>query len=174
MAVVLIATPAAVDANSYLTEVEADAYFNNRLYASVWTAATTDDKKRALIWATKLIDLAFEWTGAIHLLTQSLRWPRSGMLTIDGNFIENTVIPSLLKDAVAELGLALLKRDRSEEPEILGQGFSSASVSSVSVTVDSNQIIGLLPAYVVNFLLVWGEIRLPNSSSGRMVPLVRV
>lgn len=175
MAVTLVATPASASANSYLTETEGDDYFNTRLYATVWTVASSDDKKRSLIWATRLIDLFFEWTGSVYSLTQALRWPRSGMLTIDGNFIDNTAIPALLKEATAELGLALLKRDRSEEPELLGQGFSSASASSVSVTVDSAQLLSLIPANVVGLLLQWGDPRLPDAGAkGRMVPLTRV
>ena len=42
------------DANSYASVADADAYHEGHLYASAWTGATTADKEKALVMATRL------------------------------------------------------------------------------------------------------------------------
>lgn len=62
---------------------EANTYFNNRFNATAWTSASTDDKARALLQATKDLE-TIRWIGdkyydvpkgaANH---QALQWPRN-------------------------------------------------------------------------------------------------
>jgi len=40
----------------YGTLAEANTYFSHRLHEEAWTNATTDEREKALIWATKIID----------------------------------------------------------------------------------------------------------------------
>lgn len=172
----LVATVGASNANAYLTEVEATTYFSERrLYDTEWTVVTIPTRERALIWATKLLDLAMDWYGYVVTSTQALRWPRSGTYTIDGVYIPHTDIPTIVKEADAELALALIRKDRTLEPELLGQGFSSARVGSLSVDVDPTQVLTWLPAFVVAQLSHLGDVRFTGGQQGdRFVPLVRV
>ena len=62
---VLIATPGANDANSFLTEAEASVLLDERLDTDAWTSASVEDRERALIWSTRLLNNSFEWAGRI-------------------------------------------------------------------------------------------------------------
>src|SRR5688500_3618315 len=100
MALTLIATPGAANANSYCTIAEANAYHEAHLYAEAWTEG--DDEKRipALIWATRLLDEQMQWRGYPSTLEQALRWPRSWVPDRDGQvFIDNAIVPTFLKHA---------------------------------------------------------------------------
>src|SRR5437870_961513 len=64
------------DANSYANAADGDAYFDGHLYAGAWTAATTANKEKALVMATRLIDSQYQFNGFRAHETQALQWPR--------------------------------------------------------------------------------------------------
>ena len=70
------ATVGSADANSYSTIAEADAYHSAHLYATAWTALTTDQKCQALQMGTRLLDTMIDWHGRVVSDTQRLMWPR--------------------------------------------------------------------------------------------------
>lgn len=149
----LIATPGAVNANSYATLEFASVYLqDSRLYAQAWTNATPSDQERALIWATKLLDDWFLWYGVIRNRNQRLLWPRSAVYGRDGFFIEYDVIPNDISEATSELALELLKRDRTAQPELAGLGFRSAKVGEISVEVDSSETVVTIPENVLSIV----------------------
>lgn len=124
----LVATAGAANANAYCTVGEADAVIDNLPLAAVrlvWTAATTDDKTRALLYATVLIDRAFTFVGSRVSLTQALEWPRYvygdfyGWTDGGGSFsfyIDPATIPDRLKQATAEYARQLLVTERTADP----------------------------------------------------------
>ena len=63
------------DANTYVSQADADAYFANRANAS-WAAATDDAKAAALIQATQYLDARYTFKGVRLTETQALEWPR--------------------------------------------------------------------------------------------------
>lgn len=63
--------------NSYVTVVEASAYFADRLDVAAWTSASDEDKARALVTATSLLD-SIVWTGIAVSEAQPLAFPREG------------------------------------------------------------------------------------------------
>ena len=65
-----------VDANSYASAADGDAYHDGHLYASAWTAATTPNKEKALVMATRLIDGEYQFNGFKRSDAQALQWPR--------------------------------------------------------------------------------------------------
>lgn len=149
----LDATVKGVSANSYLTATEATTILTDgRLFSSVWSAASTPDKERALIWATSLIDSSFSFEGQKTTQAQALRWPRIGLVDVDDWYIDQDTLPKDLKFATAELAMSLLSGDRTLMPDLLGQGFSKAKVGPIEVTVDRNQVNALFPAHVSQLL----------------------
>lgn len=121
MAATIIATPGAADANSYLTLAEAGAYADGDIAAAEWYTSTTDQRTRALISATRSMDL-IEFTGTRSSTTQALSWPRTGVTTTDGA-IANNVIPVKIKEATWEVAKSLLK-----EMVVAGQTAGSTSL----------------------------------------------
>lgn len=63
------------DANTYISQADADAYFADRDNV-VWAAAEADAKAAALIQATQYLDTRYTFKGQRLTTTQALEWPR--------------------------------------------------------------------------------------------------
>lgn len=170
----LIATPKATNANAYCTEAEASAYLTEERphTAAAWVAASTADREKAIIWATFILDNSMDWYGSRRTIEQALKWPRSGVHW-DNVWFDYDTIPSLLVKATAELAMALLKRDRTLEPDLLGKGFSKVSAGPVDITVDPEQVLPVVPTYIFSILEPLGVAKNPGTGD-RTVSLVRV
>ena len=72
MAATIVATPAASDANSYLTLAGAADIAETRPDSTAWDAATSDAQTRALITATASLD-ALTWIGTRSTTTHQAR-----------------------------------------------------------------------------------------------------
>ena len=97
-------------ANSYLSLAAADTYHEAVIESAVWDEATTDEKNRALVQATRVLGTQYRWKGCRTTSTQPLAWPRKTMV-YDGVGIDDDVIPQVLKDAQAEIARELLVTD---------------------------------------------------------------
>jgi len=151
MALILVATAGASDANSYATRAEADAYHEARLHADAWTVSD-GDKERALVMATRLLDSLVTWTGAASGETQALAWPRSGMLTRNGYGISSTIIPQALKDATAEFARQLLTEDRSLDNDVEANGLTQLKAGPVELKFKEAVVRKALPDAVIDLL----------------------
>jgi len=169
----LVATPGDPTANSYLTLAEALDYFLSRAPVSGWENA--DDQNALLMHATRLIDALLsgvrewippqsgnagyyrihsKWTGAPATATQALAWPRIGMFNRNGVAIASNVIPSELKNAVAELAGALGTKDVTVDSDIAIQGITSVKAGSVSVGFAQGSLTTkMLPDAVLLYLV---------------------
>lgn len=169
MALTIIATPSASNANSYCTLAEAEAFHETNLYATAWTDATDDEKTAALIWATRILDEQVQWYGYQSTVAQSLAWPRSAVQERSGMaYIVPTIVPAFLKNATAELAKHLLTGDRTKER---GFGIKSVVADTVSVEFDKHDVKPFLPPSVISMVSMFGDISGPGRIS---VPLVRV
>jgi hypothetical protein len=125
-----------VDANSYGNVADGDAYFEGHLYATIWMAAPTANKEKALVFATRLIDAEYQFNGFRSHNGQALQWPRErcpdpdkGLETISvlvpflGNFVDANVVPKALVDATCEMARELLVVDRTSAPP--GEGIAT-------------------------------------------------
>ena len=124
MAVVIVATPGAANANSYLTLAEAQAIIDGFVQdADVqhWGSGNTDSRNRALFTATQRLDRE-RFLGARATDTQSLQWPRTGVrkpdtyintyavgfpFRITTDYFTDTEIPTQIKYAQAVLAVFL-------------------------------------------------------------------
>src|SRR3974390_52965 len=84
------------DANSYADVADGDAYFEGHLYASAWTAATSDTKAAALVMATRLVASQSQFNGFRVRETQALQWPRERCPDPDRNLITSTPLSPVL------------------------------------------------------------------------------
>ena len=127
------------NANAYANAADGDAYHDAHLYASAWTGATTANKEKALVMATRLIDAQFQFNGFKRLSTQALQWPRRecrdpdlesgvipGLRLSRGPYLDETKVPTVLVNASAELARELLKADRTDDPD--GEGLKSLRI----------------------------------------------
>lgn len=112
MAVTLVATAGAVNANSYCTVAEADDYHAMRYHNEDWDSAAQEDKEKLLMWATRLLD-QLDYAGAITTQSQALRWPRAGCVDRERRMLDSSTIPQPIKNACAEWAFQLLGEDRT-------------------------------------------------------------
>lgn len=96
------------NSESYLSVSNADTYHSNRSN-SAWTGSDAS-KESALRKATDYLDATYNWKGSIFSTTQSLNWPRVGVIDRNGRDLDYSV-PKAIKDATAELALVALSED---------------------------------------------------------------
>ena len=106
MTVIITATAGSASANSYLTVAQADDLANVYLGTLKWSSATTDNKGRALIMATRYLD-QLDWIGDRASTTQALAWPRTDAECGEWSFTSD-VIPDPIRQACFDLAEALL------------------------------------------------------------------
>lgn len=115
----------------YGTVSRGNRYFDNRLRAFYWTDACTEDKRKALIEATQIID-SLNYVGAKTDPTQLHQFPRSapGSTCPVVEAVVDTAVPINIEIAAYEIAIQLLSGiDPDIEIENLAahsQGFSTA------------------------------------------------
>jgi len=100
------ATVGGASANSYLTISAADDIAATMLGTLAWTSATTDERTRALITATRGLD-TLDWIGDRATTTQALDWPRSDA-SCGGIDYPDDEIPEAIEYSTFDLANALL------------------------------------------------------------------
>ena len=101
------------NADSYLSEADADTYVAAHGADAVWTAALTADKEEALRLATQALDAQYggQWRGLRANDTQALDWPRENAEDDDGYAIDDESVPTALEHACAELAVKEVNGD---------------------------------------------------------------
>ena len=154
MAVVIVATPGAANANSYLTLADAQAIIDGFVEdADVqhWGSGNTDSRNRALFTATQRLDRE-RFLGARSTDTQALQWPRTGVrkpdtyintyavgfpFRITTDYFDDTEIPTQIK--YAQVVLAVYLHNNTDALGLNGlEDYSSVSIGPISVTMNQN------------------------------------
>jgi DnaT-like ssDNA binding protein len=169
MAIEIIATPNAANANSFGTVEEADFYFARRVPLPIpWVSGGGDSQASKLIMAQKIITSTFQprrklkmiggknyyvtsrtWTGSPTTTTQALPWGRNGMYDFNGNAISGNVIPQPLKDAQFELAGQLALGDRILDSDIETQGITHIKADTVELSFKEMVEAKVLPDAVM-------------------------
>lgn len=162
MPVTVITTIGAANANSYISVVEADTYFEGHLYASQWASATTDTKSAALVYATRTLDNKITWNGSkVDQVygNQALQWPRASAYTQDGIYVPSDIIPVEVKNATAELALNLIKNDLLNQDTGDTLGITEIKVDVINLKFDSSIKKAVIPKDVIDNLNGLGIVR---------------
>ena len=107
-----------------------------------------NNKIRALLWATRLMESLFTWTGYATTTTQALGWPRTGLLDRIDASLDSDTVPEEVKDAEAEFARQLLVANRGQDNEIEAQGISSIKAGSVFLQFTASQYNKVCPDLV--------------------------
>lgn len=149
MAATIDATVGGASANSFVTAAEFSAYMETRLNDSAYTSATTDERTRALIEATRDLS-ARPWQGYRVDDTQALSWPRQWAHNPDDpyqDYYDTTVIPDRVKRATYELALAFLKAGTtdivSQDEDLEVQSKEIAGAIRTEYVAPSHRLRGL-------------------------------
>ena len=175
MALTLITTAGATNANSYATVAQADTYHDSiREQADlVWSALHDEKKKRLLVQATRLIDEHFVFLGFKTNSDQNLQWPRQGVLK-DGKYAQGIIdtldqqsIPQFVIDATSEFARILSAEDTTADDDTAG--FKQIMVQGISLTMDQSSRVskGVIRSSVYSILRKYGDYIAPlNAGSG--------
>lgn len=120
--------------NSNCTVAQADAYFDERLNPGAWTGialANIEDKDRALIQATRMLNTYLVW---------------NPVETVDG---EEPVPDPLIADATCELALVLLQGDTQVRDDM--EGIESVKLSGMEVK-KGNDKKRIIPPHVFKMI----------------------
>lgn len=124
---------AKTDATSYITIAEFKQYWENVGLIFTDTDAVIQGYLNA---ATAYIDMSFSFLGMPATVTQALHFPRSGMRTRQGSFIDTYSIPAELKKAVAYMGYKV--KQNGGAIDYVYSGVSSESFGPVSKNYTGN------------------------------------
>lgn len=150
MAVVIVATAGAANANSYVTLAEAQTIIDGFVEdadITAWAAATTDQKNRALFTATQRLDRE-RFLGARATDTQALQWPRTGVrkpdtyintyavgfpFRITTDYFTDTEIPQQIQ--YAQVVLAVFLHNNADALGLSGlEDYKNVKIGSLDVT----------------------------------------
>jgi hypothetical protein len=177
MALVLVKETGAglLNANSYASAGDCDAYHEAHLYATAWTAASAATKEAALVMATRLIDGCYQFNGRKVTSTQALQWPRKACLDPDsarivGSYFAEDAVPVAVVNATCEVARELIKVDSTDATD--AEGLQSISIAgALSIAFDSKNAQPKIPETAQTFLAKLGTYL---SASSGVVRLVRV
>lgn len=106
MAVTLIHTPGATDANAYADLAGANAAYFDALLASqktAWVALSTADQDALLVQATREIEARFRFTGVPANTDQALQLPQTGLCDRNGREYASDSMPTPAVAAMSDL-----------------------------------------------------------------------
>ena len=170
MAITIVATPNAANANSYLTLADAQAIIDGFVEdADVqhWGSGNTDSRNRALFTATQRLDRE-RFLGARATDTQALQWPRTGVrkpdtyintyavgfpFRITTDYFTDTEIPTQIKYAQAVLAAYL--HNNTDGIGLSGlEDFKNVQIGSLNVTPNFGGAVGAdkIPPMVERYL----------------------
>ncbi len=102
------------------------------LWQSTYAGITADNRARALVEATRLLDRQ-RWQGAKVDDGQALAWPRTGV-TVDGAEVSSASVPADITTAAYELAIAAMADASVIAGTSTGNKVSSVSAKGVGVT----------------------------------------
>lgn len=166
----IIATPGAPDANSYLTIREAEAFVANMLSAQGWP--DDDELQEALlIQATTLADGVIKYHGVLASPDQALRVPREGLTDRDGRTYPADAVPERLKLAVLRLGMYQAQNSGSGQ---VAAGLTGLKVGPISLNFsDTVSTQSGMPSELMSMFEEFGDYVGPSNGGIHSVKAIR-
>ena len=149
--------PATAGINSYVSVIEADRYFEDRLgYYDIWDSE--DNQDGALVSAAQYLDSLCSWDGTAD---GSMAFPRDG---VD--------VPQAVKDAQCEIAYQLIINDTGGALGAAGDALSALKAGPVSLSFDTSKSTGSVVQtdLVMSLLAPYGTCITAGSG---MVPIYR-
>lgn len=155
-----------VIANSYLSTDEADDFLSIDIHSN-WLPLTDDVKEKLLMYATRVVDQRVRWNGRKTYPTSGLAWPRCGVRDKEGFLIEDNIVPSAVKYAVAVLANHLI----TNNPEVANtaSNMTEIQVDVITLKFDVNKSPEKYPSQIKFILEGLGTVAIGKRTSGRIV-----
>ena len=154
-----------VGTDTYISLTDANTYFNNGLHAVDWANGGSKCEP-ALRMAAKALDRE-NFLACIATSTQTMAWPRSGVVDSEGREIPNTTVPQAIKDAQCELAYSYLTNDPTEDDST--RNVRRMVADTVTLEYDGRAPTRRLPDIVMALIRPF---LVPGSNSSNSIPLV--
>jgi hypothetical protein len=158
------------NANAYADVADGDAYHEGHLYATAWTGATADDKAKALVMASRVLDSHCHFNGKRANEGQGLQWPRRECPDPDDagdGLVTSDEIPRAVQNAACELARELLVQDRTAAPP--GEGLRYFNDSSTQTGYDRSTTRPIIPHLVQSMVAKYGTVVRERSGAARLL-----
>ena len=156
-----------VTANAYASVVESDAILSYQTHATVWPTLETEQKENLIIWATQILDQRTKWKGRKAHDTQALGWPRIGAKDCEGIYVEDDIVPTPVKVAVAILANHLITFNPNETNESANLTMLQADV--ITLRFDPYADVYKYPDTVVSALRCLGTASFGRGGPKRII-----
>lgn len=145
---------------SYVTNSEANTYFQDVRYNSgLWNQTSEENKTKLLLEATQLIE-NLNFSGDKYVETQELEFPRGDL-----------GVPEDIKIACYEIAYAILAgRDVEYDAQLMGQTTASSQIGRLVVDSDT---INLAKIHSIPSVKAWLKLR-PYLRNGSVITLSRI
>lgn len=149
--------------NSYVSLDSAETYFGNRLYVDAWANASSSEseKELSLIWACSLLENRVRWYGYKTNSSQTLQWPRRGLVDRYGKAVDSSTIPQAVKDVQCELALFLLEHN----PLVISNGIEKMNLEGLELDLQANRQV--IPWKIFKPISIYGQV-LDGASTTRL------
>jgi hypothetical protein len=145
---------------SYVSNSDADLYFESRYESDLWNNVSEDDKTKLEVTARRLIN-NLNFAGDKHDSSQSDEFPRG----------DDTDVPQAIKDACCEIMYALLDgRNVEFEQELIGD--TLAVTSNIRRNIDAGTV-DVARVHGIPSIVAWNLLR-PYLRDGSVITLSRV
>lgn len=182
------ATVGGAESNSFVSEADADAYFDARFGSDAWEDASSDDQEKALKQATRHLGRV-RFVGVRATATQALAFPRAYPYNDDPDRQSTApAIPQSIKDACCEEALSLLQSAAdpsgdaaSRRAALQAQGVASFSVPGLSESYSPNvyapgqqPLCAAAHALILRWISQTGSLELRPTTAGAVINVAEV
>lgn len=142
----------------YGTRAGADTYMAARLGNTAWKGASSGDKDKSLVSATRYLDRQNWINQRTDILTpQPLEFPRTGLVDKDGTAVSSATVPVIVEEANYEMALILLEDATASENATSGSNVKAVGAGSAKVEF-FRQVTGTkLPTTIQELIGLWLE-----------------
>jgi hypothetical protein len=165
----LVSTPGAANANSYVSLTFAAALISDAVNRTAWPA-DADAQTQALIEATRLIDLSFNWNGYKSDEDQSLDWPRTSVYDKNGMYVSESTIPNSVQIATVEVAYRLVVAGGVEQPS---DSASEVKIGPINIKLNPANDVEVFDPYVMALLSQFGKRIVQNPHAAHNVTVLR-
>lgn len=139
------------DATSYVDVEYADDYIEaNTFQSDAWLALDEEVKQRLLVRSSRMLDVRFKWHGQRIDPDSGLKWPRAGVFDDDGFVISDSVIPSILQQAVCEFAVYLMQDDWTAPRD--ADQYKRVQVDVIDIQYNTDYRRAYIPQTIVQML----------------------
>ncbi len=139
-----------VGENSYIDLNYAELYAGETLRYDEWSEYS--QQRSALIFATILLENRVKWYGRKTDPSQTLQWPRKGLVDRYGNAVDSNSVPEIVKQVQCELAFSMMERN----PMLIESGIEKMNLDGLTLNLQGSK--QTIPWKIFSPVRQWGKL----------------